>query len=446
VRRLALVVLCCLAVLAARAATLRYEMEIAMDDRGGLLGQATISWVAPADWPEAVFRLYPALFGDDRLHVTGAWVGGTVTTWESVEPTTLTVALAATAGQTFSVTLAFQGVVPEFARAGGYGSYARSASAVVLAQAYPILAPWDGSWVAHPAFAWGDSIIAEVADYAVDLTVPDGWEVVASGTEVEIAPGRYRVEGQNLREMAIVLLRGYEIQTMSVGGVTVRSFTRPGQREAGQAALRVAAQAIGVFAEYLGPHPFSDLDVVSVPLRIAAGVEYPGLILAGEIYYERYPLDPLFFPMIFAHEVAHQWWYAEVGNDQVAEPWVDEALATYTSGLWFEAQGRFPEILRYWESGYAGGRRQNRTAGIASPLWEFPGGNGYGGIVYSGGALFFHAVRERMGDDAFFRALVRYREEFRWKLARGADLLRILEEESPRPLDDLVRTWLGTSG
>lgn len=445
-RRLALVALCGLAVLAARAAALRYAMEIAIDDSGGLLGQATISGVAPEDWPEAVFRLYPAFFGNDRLHVTGAWAGGATATWESVEPTTVTVALAATVGQTFSVTLAFRGAVPEFARAGGYGSYARSADAVVLAQAYPILAPWNGSWMAYPVFPWGDAIVAEAAEYTLDITVPGGWIAIASGTEAEIAPGRYRVEGQNLREIAIVLLRGYEIQTMSVGDVTVRSFTRPEQRKAGQAALRVTAEAIGVFAEHLGPHPFSNLDVVSVPLRIAAGVEYPGLILAAEGYYERYPSDSLFFPMIFAHEVAHQWWYAEVGSDQVAEPWVDEALATYTSGLYFEAQGRFLEILQYWEDGYAGGRRQNRTAGIASPLWDFPSGNGYGGIVYSGGALFFHALRERMGDDAFFRSLVRYREEFRWGLAQGVDLLRILAEESPLPLEDLVGTWLRAPG
>lgn len=441
-RRLTLFVSFWIIAVTAVAANLRYAMEISADANGEVLGQAMVSGLAPGDWPEAVFRLYPAALGADRLHVTDAWVEGASVTWESVEPTTVTVTLAATAGQAFSVTLAFRGEVPEFVRAGGYGSYARSAHTVVLSQAYPILAPWDGSWIAHPVLPWGDAIVAEVAEYEVDLTAPEGWTVVAGGTEVEVAPGQYRIVGENLRELAIVLLRGYEVQTTSVGGVEVRSFYRAEHERAGRAALDVTAKAIAVFVNHLGPHPFSGLDVVAVPLRGVAGIEYPGLILAGETYYDRYPLDSLFFPMIFAHEVAHQWWYAEVGNDQVAEPWVDEALATYTSGLYFESQGRFPEILYYWESGYAGGRLRNKTAGITSPLWAFPGGEGYGGIVYSGGALFFHSLRERMGDEAFFGALRLYRDEFQWRLATGADLLRILSEESPVPLDDLLEAWL----
>jgi len=430
----------------ATAAPVRYEMAISVSPAGAISGEATVTVTAPADWPEAVFRLYPAALAADRLFLTRAWSDGEEVRWESIEPTTVTVALAATAGQMFSLTLCFSGQIPEFAHAGGYGSYAWSTRAVVLSQAYPILAPWDGAWVAHPAFAWGDSIVAGVADYGLDLTVPEGWTVVASGVETEISPGQYRIEGKNLRELAFVLLRGYEVQTALVGGVVVRSFFRPEHRAAGHAALDVTSEAIGVFEEHLGPHPFPELDVVSIPLRGAAGIEYPGLIFAGESYYGRYPQDPLFFPMIFAHEVAHQWWYAEVGNDQVAEPWVDEALATYTSGLYFATGFRFQEILRYWEDGYGRAAARKSGATMASPLWAFPNGDGYGGIVYSGGALFFHALRERMGDDAFFHALVRYREEFRWGLAQGADLLRILAEESPLPLDDLARTWLRTPG
>jgi aminopeptidase N len=32
-----------------------------------------------------------------------------------------------------------------------------------------------------------------------------------------------------------------------------------------------------------------------------------------------------------AHEVAHRWWYGLVGNHSVYEPWLDEALATYSA-------------------------------------------------------------------------------------------------------------------
>lgn len=443
VRSLALATL--LASLVASAgpgASSHYDLVLSVDPLGSVSGQVTITGISPADWPQAVLRLYPAAYGAECLAVTGARVGGTEIGWESIEPTTVAVFLAAQAGDPFSLTVRFAGRIPEFAHSGGYGTFARSDRAVVLAQAYPILAPWDGSWVAYPVFPWGDAIVADVASYAVELTVPPGWTPIASGTETEISPSRYRVEGENLRELGLVVVRGYEVQTAAVAGVTVRSFFRPEHRAAGEEALRVTAGAIAVFADRIGPPPFPELDVVAVPLRGAAGVEFPGLILSEEGYYSRHLSDPLCFAMIFAHEAAHQWWYAEIGSDQVAEPWVDEALTTYTSGLWFEAHGRLPEILRYWESSYAQGRSRNRTAGIGSPLWAFPDGAGYGGIVYSGGALFLHAVRERMGDDAFFGALRLYREEFRWQIATGEALLGILQGKSPQPLDDLLAEWL----
>lgn len=429
--------------LAAAGAPLRYEMVLSVSPEGLLQGEATVSGAALADWTEVVFRLYPAAFDPACLHLTGAWSGGEDLPWRAVDPTAVEIPYLVPAGQTFSVTLQFAGRIPPFGGDRGYGSFARSPQAWVLAQAYPILSPWNGSWNVRPVFPWGDSTVAEVADYSVELRVPPGWTAVATGREEELAPGLYRVEGENLREFAFVLLRGYALQTASANGVEVRSYFPPDRAPAGAAALEVTLDALQVYPELLGPHPFPELDVVAVPLRGAAGIEYPGLILTGEAYYGRFAQDPLFFPMIFAHEVAHQWWYAEVGGDQVAEPWVDEALATYTSGLYFEAQGRLPEILRYWEEGYAAGRRANPAAGITHPLWAFPGGQGYGGIVYSGGALFLHAVRGRMGDEAFFHALRRFREEFRWRLASGARLLEILAEESPAPLEDLYWAWLG---
>ena len=30
------------------------------------------------------------------------------------------------------------------------------------------------------------------------------------------------------------------------------------------------------------------------------------------------------------HEVAHQWWYNQVGSDQIMNPWLDEGLAEFS--------------------------------------------------------------------------------------------------------------------
>jgi len=429
--------------LGAAGAELRYQLHLEVGLSGVVRGNETVSGLAGGDWPEAVFRLYPASLDPSFLFPLSVEVRGEEAPWDQVHPTAFVVPLEAEAGQTFSLHVAFEGKLPLFEDQVGYGVFAQSEAALVLSQSYPMLAPWQGEWLVEPIFPWGDGVVAEVADYTAAVTVPPGWELVAGGEESHIGAGEYLVAGENLRELGMVALDGYMESTETVVGVRVRSFCLPELAEAGEAALKITCEALALYAELFGPYPWEELDLVQVPLHRAAGVEFPGLILAGQDYYARYSEDPLFFPMIFAHEVAHQWWYAQVGSDQVAEPWLDEALATYTSGLFFEAQGRLAEVLSYWQRSYQQGRERNPQARVSSPLWEFPDGAGYGGIVYSGGALFLHELRGRMGDEAFFRALRRYLTEYRWEIARGEDFLRILGAESPLPLDDLILSWLG---
>lgn len=427
---------------------LTYDLILSVTTAGGIEGTATITWLTEVDWPEVLLRFYPAALGEESLFPQAISLDEEALPWDSVDPSVIVVPLD-TQGQASSLsaggslTVEFRGEVPSFEEAGGYGIFARSEDAIVLASGYPLLAPWEEGWNVQPVLPWGDALVAEVADYTAEIFAPVGWTLVTSGEEEALGPGRFRVVGKDLRELGIVLVQGYECEVACLGDIELRSFFSPKHRAAGVAALGIALQALDLYQELFGPYPFSELDLVEVPLREAAGVEYPGLVLAASAYYERYPSDSLFFPMIFAHELAHQWWYAQVGNDQVAEPWLDEALVTYTSGLHFEAQGRFPEIQAYWEDSYALGRERNPVALVTSPLWEFPEGQGYGGIVYSGGALFLHEVRTTMGDDAFFRALRRYLHEFRWRIAHGEDLLRILREESPVPLEGIIAPILG---
>jgi hypothetical protein len=442
--RLWLSLLLCLPFLGC-GAELHYRLEFSLTQAGAVRGEAVVSGVAEGPLSELVFRLYPAALDPTYLWITEVSQTGQPLAWDQVHPTTLVVPMELRAGQTFSVRLQFQGQLPPLPATAGYGIYARSPQAMVLAQAYPVLAPWEeGEWWVRPVLRWGDALVAEVADYTVQVQLPPGWEVVATGVEEKLGPGEFSVRGENLREFLFVALRGYQTASQTWGGVEVESWFLPSHREAGKAAARISGQAVVLYQELFCPYPFPELEVVEVPLKDAAGVEYPGLILGGESYYARYPEGEEFFAEIFAHEVAHQWWYALVGNDQVQEPWLDEALATYSSGCYLVAHGGdWEELIQWWELAYERASQHNPEAMISDPLEKFPAGIGYGGIVYRGGAVFFHQLRQLMGDEPFFRALRRYAETYAWQLARGEDLLAILQEESPVSLRELCLTWLG---
>jgi hypothetical protein len=101
--------------------------------------------------------------------------------------------------------------------------------------------------------------------------------------------------------------------------------------------------------------------------------------------------DAMLSRPLISHEVAHQWWYGVVGNDQMLEPWLDEAFAQYSSRLLDDVP------IEYC----------NSRGGVSSSVYEFESwmGCSYVSSIYLKGAALLDDVRHRMGGDAFFDAL-----------------------------------------
>ncbi|MGI8643940.1 MAG: M1 family aminopeptidase, partial [Thermomicrobiales bacterium] len=77
----------------------------------------------------------------------------------------------------------------------------------------------------------------------------------------------------------------------------------------------------------------------------------------------------------------------------------------------------------------------------AQPTDDFPGASAYGTTIYSKAALGFGAIRDEIGDDAFFAALNAYYEANRFGVAAPDDLLAAFETASNEQLDELWRHW-----
>ena len=183
-------------------------------------------------------------------------------------------------------------------------------------------------------------------------------------------------------------------------------------------------------------------------MRNALGVEFPGVFLVGSSLYDE-PEAPE-FSITIAHETAHQWWYSVVGNDIFDSPWLDEGLTTYSSSLYYEF-GRSPEFVRnlidFWQQPYERMKTEGTDDQITQSLGYFEtlGNPGvYSGIVYYKAALFFHALRQEIGDEAFFQALQNYYQARKYGIAVPEDLLAAFEEAAGRPLETFYKEWLYT--
>ncbi len=420
-------------------------------------GQETIVFPNPADTPleTLVLRLYPNLpsYGG-RLEVAditvnGHPVTGTLTSLDSALELTLPKPLQP--GQTALIRMAFTATLPTRVIAGtvGQGIFGYVDGVYDLAEFYPLLAVHDGTdWrVSAAAVEFGDMLFSQAAYYRVRLTVPPGHQVVASGTVVQrsrLPDGQetwYLTAGP-IRSFYVAVSDHYQGLTDMAGRVRLHSYYLPGRRPGAQRILEVVRQALPVFEGLFGPYPHRELEIVPMPTT-GYGMEHSGVLaIAPQLYVAGTALD---FAVL--HELAHQWWYETVGNDPVTEPWLDEALADYTVVLYYEAIGDRNTarwVLARYRDWMEAAHQWRRDRPVAGSLDRFSQQQ-YLEVVYAKGALFLHQVRSRMGDAPFRAALAEYARTYRYDIATGADLLRILQRRSPVPLDDLVTTWLGTA-
>ena len=138
-----------------------------------------------------------------------------------------------------------------------------------------------------------------------------------------------------------------------------------------------------------------------------------------------------------AHETAHQWWFEQVADDQALQPFLDEAMATYSERVFFESTD--PSLLPWY---WAYRVDQNHPGGwVDTSIYNAGGYPEYLGSVYYNGAHFFEDLRTRIGDPAFFAFLQDYLKQENGRIATFTDFFRILKKHSTVDFSDIVRKY-----
>ncbi len=312
-----------------------------------------------------------------------------------------------------SLTIPFTVTVPRRADRFGFDD-----DVMMLGHWYPLLAVYDDEgWNLDPYVALGDAFYSETGFYTLHLTVPAGTVVASTGVEVaRVERGdevRITLVSAATRDFTLALSPDYRTLSRQVGETRVTSFYLPGDEGGARDALNTAAKAIEVFNTRFGPYPYSEFDVAETPFLIEGspgGMEYPGLVFISSDLYESEGFYSTALAVIVAHETAHQWWYSTVGNNQVDEPWLDEAFATFAEILYVEeteGKAAAEETAALWvEFPYLLATMMGEDRPVATSLLEFGDDSMlYSAIVYSKGALFLRELRALVGDETFFAIL-----------------------------------------
>ncbi len=305
---------------------------------------------------------------------------------------------------------------------------------------YPFVVPnINGQWVLHDPWYYGEHLVYDAADYVVNVRLADPAVkpvIAASGapsqngewTQYTLTAGR---------TFALAASTSFLTATTQVGDITVTSYyLQQMYQGAGQAALKAAAQAIQIYSERYGPYPHKTLAVVMGDFN--DGMEFSAFFYLSRDFYNLYDgTIKNYLVFVAAHETAHQWWFEQVADDQAMQPWLDEALATYSEHIFYE--GVDPTLVSWWWTYRVD--FYNPQGWVDIPIYAGNGFRPYTNAVYFRGAHFLDALRQRIGDDAFFAFLKDYLAQENGKIATASDFFRILATHTSVDYSDLVHQY-----
>ena len=430
----------------------RYSLTVTLaPDLTRLTGAATIRYTNREDAPLAAvyLHLFPNLW-NGGMTVSDVRVGGRSATFTLESDDDLLKAPLAEPlqpGDAVELSLRFAEPIPASGDVGNYGEFAYLDHVLALAHFYPTVVIYDPGvgWHTETPALQGDVIYHDASLYDVTLTLPATMTVAATGATLGRAENgdgtaTWYLAGGPQRDFIFVASDRFETVSEQVGDVKVNSYFLPEHAAGGKQALAWAVAALHTCETAFGPYPYAELDVTETGTR-AGGIEYPGLVVVGGSLYDD-PTRRDFFESATVHEVAHQWWYNVVGNDQVNAPWLDEALAQYATYLYYRdaygaegGQGFVTAMNQRWA------RVKYAEKAIGLPVVAYEGAE-YGALVYGRGPLFLLALRDRIGEKMMAVFLRRYYAEYAWRIATTDGFRKLAEEVSGQDLGELFGKWV----
>lgn len=281
----------------------------------------------------------------------------------------------------------------------------------------PTIAVRQGDdWLVHDEIPIGEQDVLDDADWDVILNIPDApdkLKVAAPGNVETNKSRQWHYLLPNARDFSLSMSEDYNLSTTKTdNGITVELYTFDdamiltdgGAINSPAFALDVASKALSMYSDLYGDYPYKRMVIVQGDFP--DGMEFSGLVFVGGEYFRAFGGPTSYLMLITVHELAHQWWYGRVGNDQAINPWLDEALATYSEYAFIEEY--FPALKDWWW----GFRVNNYSPDgfVDSSVYEFKTRREYINAIYLRGVLMLRDLRAALGTDAFFDWLHRYAE------------------------------------
>jgi peptidase M28-like protein/PDZ domain-containing protein/peptidase M1-like protein len=332
------------------------------------------------------------------------------------------------------VTLHYSGKINHPVQGPGQ-EYARSFSST------PGVISDEGVFLANST-AWYPQFEAPMVSFRLSIQVPAGWDVVSQGALVgEQQTDAFHTviwEELQVQDDIYIVAGRYTRYAQSTGAVDALVYLRSVDDALAQKYLDTTAQYIGMYSKLFGAYPYAKFALAENFWETGYGM--PSFTLLGP--------KVIRFPFIlhssYPHEILHNYWGNGVFVDYGKGNWAEGLTAYLADHLVNEQRGKGDEYRRDVLQKYVDFVGQEKDFPIAEFVSRHSSSSeavGYGKTM-----MFFHMLRQEVGDEDFIRVLRRFYGQFKFKKATFDDLAAAFSTLTERDFSEIFAQWVQRSG
>jgi aminopeptidase N len=273
------------------------------------------------------------------------------------------------------------------------------------------------------------------ARYDFSVTVPEGLTVMANGVLVShvTTAGKtawvWRETDPMAPYLATATLGVFDLTISQVGDIPSYVAVDPTLSKGN--VLRKLPEIVKFYESIYGSYPFNAVGSIVDDAKI---VGY-SLETQTKPVYDRMPDEAT-----VAHELSHMWFGDSVTLTQWPDIWLHEGFATWSEWIWSEYSGN-KTAQKYFDNLY-------NTPAQDTAFWTPPPADPgtpafmFNGTIYYRGGMTLQALRQKVGDFAFFQIMRGWATRNRYGNVTTPQFISLAEQISGMQLDHFFDVWL----
>jgi aminopeptidase N len=305
----------------------------------------------------------------------------------------------------------------------------------------PGLISAEGAYLAGSSY-WYPVFDGPFVTFQINAELPSGWDAVSQGVRVQHDKDEQRTtvrwESPEPQEEIFLVAAKFVEYNKSAGDVTAMVFLRTPDQALAAKYLDATVSYITMYEKLIGSYPYKKFALVENFYETGFGM--PSFTLLGTKVIRL----PFIINSSYPHEILHNWWGNSVFPDYEKGNWSEGLTAYLSDHLLKEQQGEGAEYRQAVLQKYTDYVSEERDF----PLTAFRSRHSSSSeaIGYGKSLMFFHILRQELGDTVFIEGLRDFYRKNIYRFATFTDLQKSFERVSRKDLQATFDQWITQAG